>query len=57
MMKNKPKMSKSSVLSMWKVRCGGIKKKFQTSALTVAASKTGPMPMMVDMMETTNSRI
>jgi hypothetical protein len=36
---------------------GGINKKFQTSALKVDASNTGPMPIKVAKMETANNRI
>jgi hypothetical protein len=48
-------INKSSVLSIWKVKIGGIKKKFHISALKKAALKTGKMSNSIAKIETVTS--
>ena len=50
-------MRTSSALSIWKVKMGGIKKKFQINALNAAANKTGKISKREAKIETTISRI
>jgi hypothetical protein len=56
-MKNIPNIKASSVLSIFTVNFGGIKKKFHIKALSEEARVIGPIPINIARMDTTNSRI